>query len=145
MKTFPPASPRGLTRNSDWICLDADVDNGCGMSSSRNHPQVASINLYFENHKLWAALTINTKFMEFFGVTLSEFYRDLKPENFLFLSKDESSPLKATDYGLSAYFQPGQLFSDVVGSAYYVAPEVLRRNYGQEAVSWYYYSSVFSL
>lgn len=60
-------------------------------------------------------------------------HRDLKPENFLFLSTDENSPLKATDFGLSIFFKPGDSFRDLVGSAYYVAPEVLRRNYGAEA------------
>lgn len=63
-------------------------------------------------------------------------HRDLKPENFLFLSSDESSPLKATDFGLSVFFRPGEIFKDLVGSAYYVAPEVLRRNYGPEADIW---------
>ncbi|KAM4123270.1 hypothetical protein ACB094_01G147000 [Castanea mollissima] len=63
-------------------------------------------------------------------------HRDLKPENFLLLSKDEDSPLKATDFGLSVFFKPGDVFKDLVGSAYYVAPEVLRRNYGAEADIW---------
>ncbi|XVF51396.1 hypothetical protein PTKIN_Ptkin04bG0182000 [Pterospermum kingtungense] len=63
-------------------------------------------------------------------------HRDLKPENFLFLSKDEDSPLKATDFGLSVFFKPGDIFKDLVGSAYYVAPEVLRRRYGPEADIW---------
>ncbi|CAA0838199.1 Calcium-dependent protein kinase 3 [Striga hermonthica] len=63
-------------------------------------------------------------------------HRDLKPENFLFLSGDENSPLKATDFGLSVFFKPGEVFRDLVGSAYYVAPEVLRRNYGVEADIW---------
>jgi calcium-dependent protein kinase len=30
----------------------------------------------------------------------------------------------------------GDVFKDLVGSAYYVAPEVLRRNYGAEADIW---------
>ncbi|CAN1743648.1 Calcium-dependent protein kinase 1 [Linum perenne] len=63
-------------------------------------------------------------------------HRDLKPENFLFLSTAEDSPLKATDFGLSVFFKPGEVFKDLVGSAYYVAPEVLRRNYGAEADIW---------
>ena len=50
--------------------------------------------------------------------------RDLKPENFLLSDKGEMSPLKATDFGLSVFYKPGQVFTDVVGSAYYVAPEV---------------------
>ncbi|KAK4844275.1 hypothetical protein QYF36_018354 [Acer negundo] len=34
-------------------------------------------------------------------------HRDLKPENFLLLSADEDWPLKATDFGLSVFFKPG--------------------------------------
>ncbi|KAF2932330.1 hypothetical protein DAI22_05g279700 [Oryza sativa Japonica Group] len=63
-------------------------------------------------------------------------HRDLKPENFLFLNKREDSPLKATDFGLSVFFKPGEQFRDLVGSAYYVAPEVLKRLYGAEADIW---------
>uniref|UniRef100_A0A0D9WKB3 non-specific serine/threonine protein kinase n=1 Tax=Leersia perrieri TaxID=77586 RepID=A0A0D9WKB3_9ORYZ len=63
-------------------------------------------------------------------------HRDLKPENFLFLNKREDSPLKATDFGLSVFFKPGEQFRDLVGSAYYVAPEVLKRRYGAEADIW---------
>ncbi|CAN1250417.1 Calcium-dependent protein kinase 17 [Linum perenne] len=33
-------------------------------------------------------------------------HRDLKPENFLLLNKDESAPLKATDFGLSVFYKP---------------------------------------
>ncbi|XP_047341532.1 calcium-dependent protein kinase 1-like [Impatiens glandulifera] len=63
-------------------------------------------------------------------------HRDLKPENFLLLNKAEDSPLKATDFGLSVFFKPGDVFKDLVGSAYYVAPEVLRRSYGHECDVW---------
>ncbi|KEH27423.1 calmodulin-domain kinase CDPK protein [Medicago truncatula] len=68
--------------------------------------------------------------------TMGVMHRDLKPENFLFLSKHENSPLKATDFGLSVFFKPEDVFKDLVGSAYYVAPEVLRRSYGPEADIW---------
>ncbi|KAG6481478.1 calcium-dependent protein kinase 2-like [Zingiber officinale] len=63
-------------------------------------------------------------------------HRDLKPENFLLLSKDEDAPLKATDFGLSVFFKQGEVFKDIVGSAYYIAPEVLKRRYGPEADIW---------
>lgn len=68
--------------------------------------------------------------------SLGVMHRDLKPENFLLLNKREDSPLKTTDFGLSVFFKPGDIFKDVVGSAYYVAPEVLRRHYGPEADIW---------
>ncbi|CAF1778145.1 unnamed protein product [Brassica oleracea var. botrytis] len=63
-------------------------------------------------------------------------HRDLKPENFLFANKKETSPLKAIDFGLSVFFRPGEGFNEIVGSPYYMAPEVLRRNYGPEVDIW---------
>ncbi|CBI23246.3 unnamed protein product, partial [Vitis vinifera] len=63
-------------------------------------------------------------------------HRDLKPENFLLSSKDEAAMLKATDFGLSVFIEEGKVYRDIVGSAYYVAPEVLRRNYGKEIDIW---------
>ncbi|KAL1809901.1 hypothetical protein ACET3Z_026891 [Daucus carota] len=63
-------------------------------------------------------------------------HRDLKPENFLFKSKDEDSQLKAIDFGLSDYVKPDERLNDIVGSAYYVAPEVLHRSYSTEADVW---------
>ena len=37
---------------------------------------------------------------------------------------------------LSSHLPPGEVLSDVVGSPYYVAPEVLRRRYNQQADIW---------
>ncbi|KAJ8763662.1 hypothetical protein K2173_003134 [Erythroxylum novogranatense] len=63
-------------------------------------------------------------------------HRDLKPENFLLSSKDPKALLKATDFGLSVFIEEGKVYRDIVGSAYYVAPEVLRRRYGKEVDIW---------
>ncbi|POO03079.1 Serine/threonine protein kinase [Trema orientale] len=63
-------------------------------------------------------------------------HRDLKPENFLYTSKDETSKLKAIDFGLSDFVKPDEKLNDIVGSAYYVAPEVLHRAYSTEADVW---------
>ncbi|CAD6206963.1 unnamed protein product [Miscanthus lutarioriparius] len=63
-------------------------------------------------------------------------HRDLKPENFLFADQKEEAALKTIDFGLSIFFRPGQIFTDVVGSPYYVAPEVLKKKYGPEADVW---------
>ncbi|KAH9783704.1 calcium-dependent protein kinase 24 [Citrus sinensis] len=75
-------------------------------------------------------------------------HRDLKPENFLFADGSENSQLKAIDFGLSIFFKPaaksghfilfltGEQFCEIVGSPYYMAPEVLRRNYGPEIDVW---------
>ncbi|KAL5713746.1 non-specific serine/threonine protein kinase [Ranunculus cassubicifolius] len=68
--------------------------------------------------------------------SLGVMHRDLKPENFLLVNKADDFSLKAIDFGLSVFFKPGQIFTDVVGSPYYVAPEVLCKRYGPEADVW---------
>ncbi|KAJ7950013.1 putative Calcium-dependent protein kinase [Quillaja saponaria] len=67
-------------------------------------------------------------------------HRDLKPENFLLSTKDENALLKATNFGLSVFIEEGKVYRDIVVgngiSAYYVAPEVLKRRYGKEMDIW---------
>ena len=63
-------------------------------------------------------------------------HRDLTPENFLLLNKDKNSPLKSIDFGVSNFYKPGDVFKDIVGNAYYIALEVLKRKYESEADIW---------
>ncbi|CDP08633.1 unnamed protein product [Coffea canephora] len=63
-------------------------------------------------------------------------HRDLKPENFLFTSRSEEADMKLIDFGLSDFIRPDERLNDIVGSAYYVAPEVLHRSYSLEADIW---------
>ncbi|KAE8720380.1 CDPK-related protein kinase [Hibiscus syriacus] len=49
---------------------------------------------------------------------------------------EENSLLKAIDFGLSDFVRPDERLNDIVGSAYYVVPEVLHRSYGTEADVW---------
>ncbi|GBG84055.1 hypothetical protein CBR_g37930 [Chara braunii] len=68
--------------------------------------------------------------------SLGVMHRDLKPENFLLANRSDDSPLKTIDFGLSIFFKPGEQFRDIVGSPFYIAPEVLKKNYGPEADIW---------
>ncbi|KAJ0112617.1 hypothetical protein Patl1_00667 [Pistacia atlantica] len=63
-------------------------------------------------------------------------HRDLKPENFLFTSGHDDADMKLIDFGLSDFIRPDERLNDIVGSAYYVAPEVLHRSYSLEADIW---------
>ncbi|KAH6767935.1 CDPK-related kinase 3 [Perilla frutescens var. frutescens] len=63
-------------------------------------------------------------------------HRDLKPENFLFTSRSEDADMKLIDFGLSDFTRTDERLNDIVGSAYYVAPEVLHRSYSVEADIW---------
>ena len=68
--------------------------------------------------------------------TLGIAHRDIKPENFLFSTEKDDAVIKAADFGLSQFFTSGKPFKSLVGSAYYVAPEVLNRSYGPQADIW---------
>ncbi|KAJ7550726.1 hypothetical protein O6H91_07G114800 [Diphasiastrum complanatum] len=64
-------------------------------------------------------------------------HRDLKPENIL-LAKgpDQTNVVKLADFGLAVNFRPGEKHCGMAGSAYYIAPEVLKGEYGEEADVW---------
>lgn len=64
-------------------------------------------------------------------------HRDLKLENWVLESgKDVWSSLKLIDFGLSTHFRRGERLSRVVGSSYYVAPEVLKKSYNEACDLW---------
>ncbi|KAJ6405963.1 hypothetical protein OIU84_013852 [Salix udensis] len=42
----------------------------------------------------------------------------------------------STDFGGSVFIEEGKVYQDLVGSAYYIAPEVLKRSYGKEIDVW---------
>jgi calcium-dependent protein kinase len=58
---------------------------------------------------------------------------DLKPENILFQTSDKNEVMKCIDFGCSKFFEPGQVFTDIVGTLSFAAPEVLKGCYGPEA------------
>ena len=63
-------------------------------------------------------------------------HRDLKLENFLFEESGMQNPLKLIDFGLSKHFVPRESMHQVVGSAYYTAPEVLNGDYDHRCDVW---------
>jgi len=66
-------------------------------------------------------------------------HRDLKPENFLFETKDEHAKIKIIDFGLSRHDDDGGsggMMKTKVGTPYYVAPEVLKKEYTKSCDMW---------
>uniref|UniRef100_A0A803P9M4 non-specific serine/threonine protein kinase n=1 Tax=Cannabis sativa TaxID=3483 RepID=A0A803P9M4_CANSA len=149
---------RRLARGSEDVRREVSI-----MSTLPEHPNIVKLKATYEDHEnvhlvmelceggeLFDRIVARGHYSERAAATVAKtiaevvrmchangvMHRDLKPENFLFANKKEHSPLKAIDFGLSVFFKPGDRFSEIVGSPYYMAPEVLKRNYGPEVDIW---------
>jgi calcium-dependent protein kinase len=63
-------------------------------------------------------------------------HRDLKPENVLFQTMEEDSQIVIIDFGTSRPFVEGASMSKLAGTAYYIAPEVLKGRYTEKVDVW---------
>jgi calcium-dependent protein kinase len=70
-------------------------------------------------------------------------HRDLKPENILISKKevDLSSEevyfwIQIIDFGTAKIFEENKTEKSIVGSAYYIAPEVLKKDYNEKCDTW---------
>ena len=65
-------------------------------------------------------------------------HRDLKPENIMISKKETNGCLqvKLIDFGTARIFKNGQSQKHYVGSSYYMAPEILNRNYDEKCDIW---------
>jgi calcium-dependent protein kinase len=63
-------------------------------------------------------------------------HRDLKPENLLRENKTPDANIKVIDFGESALMNPGEILSSMLGTPYYIAPEVLANSYGEKCDVW---------
>ncbi|CZT98189.1 calcium-dependent protein kinase 1 [Plasmodium falciparum NF54] len=63
-------------------------------------------------------------------------HRDIKPENILLENKHSLLNIKIVDFGLSSFFSKDNKLRDRLGTAYYIAPEVLRKKYNEKCDVW---------
>ena len=65
-------------------------------------------------------------------------HRDLKPENILIIERDTNNfpRIKIADFGTSKIFEKGAKQKKLVGSSYYIAPEVIKKNYDEKCDLW---------
>jgi serine/threonine protein kinase len=64
-------------------------------------------------------------------------HRDIKPENIIFAHPGEDSDIKLIDFGLSRTHQETDVpMTNLVGTSYYMSPEVLKRNYDRATDVW---------
>lgn len=60
----------------------------------------------------------------------------MKPENILYETEKEDSPIKIIDFGTSRVFNPSEKMNQKFGTPYYIAPEVLKKKYDEKCDIW---------
>ena len=65
-------------------------------------------------------------------------HRDLKPENIMITNRENNGCLqvKLIDFGTAKIFEKGQQENKYVGSSYYMAPEIIKRQYNEKCDLW---------
>ena len=63
-------------------------------------------------------------------------HRDIKAHNFMLVRPGDVDALRLADYDLSTVCLPGQRLRERTGSPFFLAPEVLRYDYGMAADVW---------
>ena len=59
-------------------------------------------------------------------------HKDLKPENIMLANKKDIEKVKLIDFGTAQKFKKGKKMTSVIGTPYYVAPEVLKGSYDEK-------------
>jgi len=63
-------------------------------------------------------------------------HRDIKPENILLESNKDFNQIKVIDFGISVVKEPDTMINDSIGTPYYIAPEVWKKNYDEKCDVW---------
>lgn len=63
-------------------------------------------------------------------------HRDLKPENIIFEKLGEEENLKIIDFGTAWKIHPGEILKLKLGTPYYMAPEVIMKEYTNKCDVW---------
>ena len=64
-------------------------------------------------------------------------HRDLKPENILISSRENGLiRIKIADFGTAKMFEKGGIEQKVIGTTYYMAPEVINKDYNEKCDIW---------
>ncbi|CAG9310252.1 unnamed protein product [Blepharisma stoltei] len=141
----------------------ANLDREIAILKSLDHPNIVRVYEFFEDSKrlyivmeycsggeLFAEITKRASFTEnqaaqvmhqlFSAVSYLHdngiLHRDLKPENILLEEKNELINIKLVDFGTATFNVDKRAITQTMGTAYYIAPEVIEGDYNEKCDVW---------
>lgn len=144
---------------------DSEVMNEIELLKQMDHPSIVKIFEFYNSNDNYYLITELCKEGELFNLikdfgamdehnsayimyqilsavhychSISIIHRDLKPENLLIEKKEKSGfyRIKVIDFGTAKIFEKNKIEKKVTGSSYYIAPEVLDKNYNEKCDLW---------
>jgi calcium-dependent protein kinase len=145
--------------------MDNEILNEIEMLKRMDHPNIVKIFEFFYSSKNYYLITEFCKEGELFETIVREgpfneefagyilfqifsavnychsiniLHRDLKPENILIERKEQNGflKIKIIDFGTAKIFDTNKVERKIIGSSYYIAPEVLSKNYNEKCDLW---------
>jgi calcium-dependent protein kinase len=152
-------------KTNSEIKNESDILNEIEILKSMDHPNIVKIFEFFYSSKNYYLITEFCKEGELFDLIVKEgpfneeytgyilfqifsavnychsmniLHRDLKPENILIERKEQNGflKIKIIDFGTAKIFESNKVERKIIGSSYYIAPEVLSRNYNEKCDLW---------
>ena len=143
---------------------DADILNEIEILKKMDHPNIVKIFEFYNSTKNYYLITEYCKEGELFDKIVKEgpfdedfasyiiyqifsamhychsmkvLHRDLKPENILIERKEKNGlKIKIIDFGTAKIFENNKVERKIIGSSYYIAPEVLSKSYNEKCDLW---------
>ena len=133
---------------------EKDILNEINILRMMDHPNILKLFEFYSNPREFSIVTELCPMGELFDQIIDKGPFDEKysayilyqvfsavnycPENILIVNKDDNELpfIKVCDFGTSKIFETGFAEKKVVGSSYYIAPEVLRKNYNEKCDIW---------
>ena len=115
--------------DNDNYYLITEYCKGGDLFDMANQSLLTEIQVAYIMYQLFSALNYCHK--------IKIIHRDLKPENILISKKENDfARIKICDFGTSQIFKKGEMQKEFVGSAFYIAPEVIKENYNFKCDLW---------
>jgi calcium-dependent protein kinase len=155
-----------IEKNKKNLKDEKEIINEINILKTMDHPNIVKIFEFYSNEKNYSIIMeyckegkllteirnlapFNEKYTAYvmyqlfsainYCHNMNIIHRDIKPENILIVSKNKRNNfpnVKIGDFGMSKVIQKNVLENKIVGSIYYVAPEVIQQKYNQKCDIW---------